>query len=175
MGMMAPGVRKAALTGHVASSVGWLGAVAAFLALAVAGLTTADVQRARGAYLAMEVTAWFVILPLSLGAFVTGIVQSLGTAWGLIRHYWVVVKLAITVVATVILLLHMQPIGRMAGAAANGTLSPGDLRPVRIQLVADAGLALIALIVVTALGVYKPRGMTPYGYRRQLAEQRARG
>jgi hypothetical protein len=36
---MTPRLRKFALTAHVTSSVGWLGAVAAFLALAVAGLT----------------------------------------------------------------------------------------------------------------------------------------
>jgi hypothetical protein len=36
---MAPRLRKFGLTGHVDSSVGWLGAVSSFLALAVTGLT----------------------------------------------------------------------------------------------------------------------------------------
>ena len=35
---MTPGLRKFALTTHVTSSVGWLGAVGAFLALAIAGV-----------------------------------------------------------------------------------------------------------------------------------------
>jgi hypothetical protein len=94
--IMAPRLRKFTLTAHVAFSVGWLGAVAGFLALAVAGLTSQDAQTVRAAYLAMELTAWFVIAPLSLASLLTGLVQSLGTTWGLFRHYWVVAKLLTT-------------------------------------------------------------------------------
>jgi hypothetical protein len=102
-------VRKLALTTHVASSVGWLGAVAAFLALAIAGLTGQNEQLGRAAYLAMHMTTWFVIVPLSFAALLTGLVQSLGTNWGLFRHYWVMAKLVLTVLATIILLVHTQP------------------------------------------------------------------
>ena len=164
---MTPRLRKFALTAHVTSSVGWLGAVAAFLALAVAGLTSQDAQMVRAAYLAMELTAWFVIVPLSLASLLTGLVQSLGTKWGLFRHYWVLVKLLITILATIVLLMHMQPISLMAGAAAETTLSSADLREPRIQLVVAAGAALLVLLVATTLAVYKPRGMTPYGWRKQ--------
>jgi hypothetical protein len=170
---MSPGVRNLALTAHVAASVGWLGAVAAFLALAVAGLASHDQQMGRAAYLAMELTGWFVIVPLSIATLLTGIVQSLGTEWGLFRHYWVLIKLLMTILATVILLVHMQPIGRMASVAAETTSFRAELTPIRIQLVADAGAALLVLLVATTLSVYKPRGLTPYGYRRQ--EQRTNG
>lgn len=68
---MAPGLRKFALTTHVTSSVGWLGAVGAFLALAIAGLSSQDAQIVRAAYLAMHLTTWFVIVPLSLAALLT--------------------------------------------------------------------------------------------------------
>lgn len=85
---MTPQLRKLALTAHVTSSVGWLGAVAGFLALALTGLTSEDNQMARAAYLAMELYCWFVIVPLSLTSPLTGVVQSLGTTWGLFRHYW---------------------------------------------------------------------------------------
>lgn len=159
-------VRKFALTTHVTSSVGWLGAVATFLALAVAGLISQDAQMVRGAYLSMELTTWIVIVPLSLAALMTGIVQSLGTTWGLFRHYWVVAKLALTAVATIILLVHTQPIDALAAVAADTTLASTDLRQMRIQLVADAGAALLALLVATTLSVYKPWGMTSYGRRR---------
>lgn len=164
---MSPHVRKLALTAHVTSSVGWLGAVAGFLALAVAGLTSQDAQLVRAAYLAMELTTWFVIVPLSLASLLTGLVSSLGTTWGLFRHYWVLAKLLLTVLATAVLLLHTQPISYVAGVAAETPLSSGDLRRLRVQLVADAGAALLVLLVATALAVYKPRGMTPYGRRKQ--------
>ncbi|MBA3519246.1 MAG: hypothetical protein H0T75_16780, partial [Rhizobiales bacterium] len=97
---MTPSLRKFALAAHVTASVGLLGAVAGFLALAVAGLTSKDPQMVRAAYLATELTASFVIVPLCLAALLTGLVQSLGTSWGLFRHYWVLVKLLLTVLVT---------------------------------------------------------------------------
>lgn len=175
---MTPRLRKFALTAHVTSSVGWLGAVAGFFALAVAGLTSQDAQMVRAAYLAMDLTAWFVIVPLSLASPLTGIVQSLGTTWGLFRHYWIVAKLLITILATLVLLLHMQPISHIAGVAGESTLSSVDLRGLRIQLVANAGAALLVLLVATTLSVYKPQGMTRYGRRKQReqpTESRPRG
>lgn len=164
---MTPRLRKFALTAHVTSSVGWFGAVGSFLVLAVAGVTSQDGQIVRAAYLAMHLTTWFVIVPLSFAGFLTGLVQSLGTPWGLFRHYWVVTKLILTVVATVILLLHTQPITRVAAVAAEATLSNRDLWRLRIQLVGDASAALFVLFVTTTLSVYKPWGMTPYGLRKQ--------
>ena len=164
---MTPGLRKFALTTHVTSSVGWLGAVGAFLALAIVGVGSQDPQIVRAVYLAMHVTTWFVIVPLCLAALLTGVVQSLGTTWGLFRHYWIVTKLLLTVLATIILLVHTQPIDHVAAVAAQTTLATGDLRQLRLQLVGDACAALFVLLVTTTLSVYKPWGMTPYGLRVQ--------
>jgi hypothetical protein len=171
---MTTGVQKLALTAHVISSVGWFGAVAAFLALAVAGLASQDAQMVRAAYLAMELTGWFVIVPLSLVSLLTGLALSLGTTWGLFRHYWVLAKLLMTIPAIALLLLHMQPISRMAGVAAETTLSRADLGGLRIQLVAYAGAALIVLLVATMLSMYKPRGWTRYGWRKQHEQRQSR-
>jgi hypothetical protein len=170
---MPPRVRKFALTAHVSSSVGWLGAVGGFLALAVAGLTSEDVQMVRAAYLAMDVTTWFVIVPLAIASLVTGLVVSLGSTWGLFRHYWVLMKLVITILATILLLVHTHPIAVLAAIAKQSTPYGADVRPLQIQLVADAGLALMALLVATTLGVYKPRGITRYGWRKQREERSA--
>lgn len=163
--LMTPNVRKLALTTHVMSSVGWFGAVAAFLALAIAGVTSHTPQTVRAAYLSMELITWAVVVPAGIAALLTGIVQSLGTTWGLFRHQWIVAKLALTVVATVILLVHTQPIGRVAAVATTRMLSSADLRQLRMQLIADAGAALMALLVATTLSVYKPWGLTRYGQR----------
>ena len=164
---MTPSIRKLALTAHVTSSVGWLGAVGGFLALAIAGLVHQDTDTARAAYIAMDLTAWLVIVPLSIASLPTGLVMSLGTEWGLFRHYWVVAKLVITVLATIILLVHLQPIGHMADVVRATTLARGELAGLRIQLVADAGAALVALLLATVLSVYKPRGMTAYARNTQ--------
>ena len=169
---MAPRLRKFALTAHVTSSVGWLGAVAGFLALAVAGLISRDTQTVRAVYLVMDLTAWYVIVPLCLASLLTGLVSSLSTTWGLFRHYWVLLKILITIPSSLMLLVHMQPISYMAGVAANTPLSIADLHGLKIQLVIEAGAAVLVLLVATALSVYKPKGMTRYGWRKQR-EQRA--
>lgn len=170
---MTPRLTKLALTAHITSSVGWLGAVAAFLALAIAGMTSQDSQTVRSAYVVMELTGRSILVPLSIASLVTGLVQSLGTTWGLFRHYWVLAKLVINLLATVILLMYLETLGFFAGVAADMTSSttvPGVLRSPSAVL--HAGLALLVLVVATVLGVYKPRGMTPYGQRKQR-EQRA--
>jgi len=164
---MTPRVRKFALTAHITFSVGWLGAVVAYLALAIAGLTSRDAQMVRAAYLSMELIGWFVIVPFSLAALLTGLVQSLGTQWGLFRHYWIVVKFLLTTGATIVLLRHMQAVSRMSGVAAEPTLSSADFHALRIQLVVHAAGGLLVLLAATTLSVYKPWGMTPYGRRKQ--------
>ena len=169
---MTPRVRKLMLTAHVISSVGFLGAVVTFLALAIAGLSSGDAQRVRGAYLAMELTTWFVIVPLCFASLLTGIVQSLGTPWGLFRHYWVLVKFLLTLFSTIALLVHTRLIDYVAGVAAAAALSSADLSGVRFQLVVASGAALLVLLVTTALSVYKPRGVTQHGWQKQH-EQRA--
>ncbi len=164
---MTPSLRKLALTAHVSTSVGWLGALAVFLAHAVASLTSQDVQTVRAASLAMGLTAWFVILPLSLAALITGLVQALGTAWGLFRHYWIVFKLLLTAVATIVLLLKLGPISALADTAAQATFSSGDLIGLRTSLLAHAAGGLLVLLAAATLAVYKPPGMTRYGMRKE--------
>lgn len=168
---LTPSLRKFALTAHVASSVGWLGAVVSFLALAVAGLMSTDAERMRAVYPALELTGWFVIVPLSFASPLTGLIQSFGTSWGLFRHYWVLVKFLITIPATILLLLHMQPVGHLARVVEQATLASGELAGLRIQLTADAAAAILVLVIATTLSVYKPRGLTPYGRRMQDREK----
>jgi hypothetical protein len=166
--MMSPAVRKLALTAHVTSSVGWLGAVASFTALAITGLTSTDAQLVRAAYLAANVVTQSIIVPLSLASLVTGIVQSLGTPWGLFRHYWVLIKLVLTVLATALLFVHTRPISYLSTVALEGALS-AEVRSIQIQLAVDASAAIGVLLVATVLAVYKPRGLTRYGLRKQRA------
>jgi hypothetical protein len=164
---MTTGVRKFALTAHVTSSVGLLGSIAAFLALAIAGLTSQDIKMMRAAYLAMELIARFAIVPLAFASLLTGLIQSLGTPWGLFRHYWIVVKLLLTVFATVVLLVKMELIGYAARLAAETILSRADLRATGIQLVVHAASGLLVLLIPAVLSVYKPPGVTRYGWRKQ--------
>ncbi len=159
---MAPRRRKFVFTVHVVSAVSWIGAVVAYLALVVAALTSQDTQTVRAAFLAMELI-YFVLIPLAFVSLLTGLVQSLGTTWGLFRHYWVIFKFVLTVVATFVLLLNMQTVSSLADTAARES---ADLPGAGGQLL-HAGVGLLVLLTTAILAVYKPRGMTRYGQRKQ--------
>ncbi len=168
---LSPRLRKAVLTAHVTLAVGWLGAVAGFLAIAIAGLASEDAQVVRSVYVSMGIIARFVIVPLSFAPLVTGPILSLGTPWGLFRHYWILAKLAITVLSTIVLQVHMRPINLLADAAVTSAGLSADLRTAQVQIVVASVAAVLALLAATALGVYKPRGMTRYGWRKQYEER----
>jgi hypothetical protein len=164
--MVAARIRKLALTAHVTSSVGWLGAVAAFLALATVGVTSRDLQKVRAVCLAMDLVVWNVILPMALASFVTGLISSLATSWGLFRHYWIVAKLLLTLAAIGVLLVQLKPIGELALIVADPTASLGHFREARRPMVHAMG-GLVLLVVIQVLGIYKPRGLTRYGRCKQ--------
>src|SRR6266404_4478080 len=172
---MTPVLRKMTITAHVTFSVGWLGAVAAFLVLSVAGLTSHDAEVVRGAYLSMDLISRFIVIPMCFAALATGLLQALGTPWGLFRYYWILLKFGLAIFATFALLVHQfgvmaEAAKRVSGAAAETLFSP-DLGPLKTELVRAPSLAILLLLVVTTLGVYKPWGLTRYG-RRKRQERR---
>jgi DMSO/TMAO reductase YedYZ heme-binding membrane subunit len=171
--VMRPRLRKFALAAHLTFSVGWIGAVAGYIALDVAAATSQDAQTLRAAYLAMELIAWYVIVPLALASLLTGLVMSLGTRWGLFRHYWVLISLLLTIIATVVLLVETQTISYFADIAADPRTSGDDLRALGSTLVHSVG-GTVVLLVILVLNVYKPRGMTRYGWRKQQEEEERR-
>jgi hypothetical protein len=168
---MPPGLRKFALAAHLTLSVGWVGAVAAYTALDIATATSQDAQTLRAAYLGMELIARNVIVPLALASLLTGLVMSLGTKWGLFRHYWVLISLLLTVVATVVLLVETQTISYFADRAADPATSTDELRALGSTLPHSVG-GTVVLLVILVLNVYKPQGMTRYGQRKQHEQRR---
>ena len=170
---MGPRVRRVVLITHISTSLGWTGSVAAFFALAVTGVSSHDATTVRGAYLAMNVISWSVILPLAITTLLIGTVQALGSRWGLLRHYWVVAKLAITVVAFVVFATKLPLISHLAAVAATTTPSAEDVHT-QMELVLHSGGGLLVLLVPAALSVLKPRGMTSYGQRKQAERRTSR-
>ena len=166
--ILAPTLRKLVVTAHVASSVGWLGALAVFFAHAVASLLSRDPQVVDALSQSMGLTAWVVILPLCLSALATGLVAALGSGWGLFRHYWVLFKLLLTAGATMVLLLKLAPISYLA-RASTALHSASDLQDLRMSLTMHAAGGLVILVAALALAVFKPKGMTRYGLSRQRA------
>lgn len=157
-----PTARKALLAVHLGFSVGWLGAVLAYLGLGVAATGT-EPETVRAAWITMDVLGWWVLVPLALGALVTGVAIALTTPWGLVRHYWVLISLGLTLISAVVLVLHMPSVSRTAELAR--TSDPARLATLGGDLLHPA-VGLVVLVVVLVLNVYKPRGETGLGLRR---------
>jgi hypothetical protein len=168
---LAPGLRKLALATHLTTSVGWIGAVTAYLALDITVATSSDAQLVRAAWVAMDVVVSAAIVPLAIGALLTGLVMSLVTRWGLFRHWWVLISFVLTVIATLVLLSEVGVISDVADMAADPNTSAEHVLALPGTLPHSVG-GLAVLLVIQVLNVYKPQGLTPYGWRRQQEERR---
>lgn len=165
-------MKKFALSAHITFSVAWFGAIAGFLVLAIAGLISTGNQTIRSSYIAMELIGWYAIVPFCIAALITGLVQSYISPWGLLRYYWVTVKFVLTILSTIVLFVHMKPISYVASVAMETTLNQLDLRKLRIQLLADAGAAMLVLLIIILISVYKPWGKIIL-VRNKVNEERA--
>jgi hypothetical protein len=173
---MTAGIRKLVLTAHVTCSAGWLGAIVCYFAISVTAMTSRDPQTIRALYHVMKSVVWLVLLPFDIASLVTGILMGLGTAWGILRHYWVSIKLVLNLVTTAFLLIYTQEIGYFSGIASRMPLSSADMHTLRgADSLAHSVLALVVLLIAMGLAVYKPRGLTQYGRRKQAEEHRGAG
>ena len=163
------GSRKLLLSVHLVASVGWIGALAAYLAMDIVIVASGDPGTLRAAYAGMDLITRTVIVPLAIATLATGIMLSLGPRWGLFRHYWVVISLALTVVATMVLLLETGTIRVLAQVAADPATTADTLTSLNSTLVHSIG-GLVLLLAILVLNVYKPRGLTRYGWRTQSGD-----
>ena len=156
--------RKVLLAAHLVASLGWVGALAVFLAHAVASVVSRDEQMVRAASIAMGVTAWFVILPFSLFTLATGLAEAFTSAWGVVRHYWIVFKLLLTLVATAVLILKLAPISHLAAAASGVDFNADSMAGLRTSLLLHAIGGLVVLLAAIILAVYKPAGLAAFAH-----------
>jgi len=145
-------VRAALLTVHVAASVGWLGLDGALITLEVTGLRS-DVPGIRaGIATAMAALVCRVLMPVVLISLTSGLTLTLGTSWGLVRHWWLLAKSGIAVVLSATGLMLLLP--RLHQVLAGGSES------VQTQTLAARSAAVVLLLTATGLSVVKPWGKT---------------
>ncbi|MBC7844298.1 MAG: hypothetical protein H7099_18445 [Gemmatimonadaceae bacterium] len=164
--------KSASYTAHIVASLGWLGAILAYLALAVAGLFGDDLTVVRSAYRSMALIGWWVILPCSVGALITGAYKSWDTAWGVFRHWWIIAKIGLTCLGLTVLIKHLFTVSEVADAVSLTSFQTSGLRLERLQLLLHAIGGLLVVCAATVLSVIKPWGLTAIGQRTALPRQR---
>lgn len=168
---LTPALRKAALAVHLVFAVGWIGAVSCYVALGVATATSEDTELIRSGWSSMELIGWYVLVPAAIGTLLTGLLLALSTRWGLLRHYWVLISLVLTAAATAVLLLHMPDVSALQARATRA--SARELETMGGDL-GHSTVGLLLLLVIMALNIYKPPGLTRRGWRLQQRESALR-
>jgi uncharacterized membrane protein len=164
-----PQWRKLLLTVHIVVAVGVLGTDLVLLTLGVSGLASGDAELIRAGYLTMGLLGEAVLVPLALAAPLTGILLGLGTGWGLTRHTWVLTKLALTIgLATAAVLVLRPALDRAAAQALQVPLAelPGTgIGQLGVAVTMATAGALLVLVAIVTLAVFKPWGQTRFRRR----------
>lgn len=154
---MRPRVRKGVLVAHIVAAGAWIGLDVMLGVLVFTPLLTSDTAVAALCYQAMPLLFWPILLS-GLTSLATGVVLGLGTHHGLVRHWWVLVKLGLNIVLTSLVVVLLGP-GMDEAAEAGRRLAAGV--PAGIDLSSMVFPPLVSgasLLVAVVLSVYKPWG-----------------
>jgi hypothetical protein len=142
-----PKLRRAALTVHIAASVGLLGDCAVIVATTVRAATTDDPQLAASGYELLSMFSLLFGIPLSFTSLATGLTLGIGSKWGVLRYRWVTAKLLLNVS---VIIVGALVIGPTTSAFVDGRDGSETV------LVLAGVYDVVALGLATGLSVYKP-------------------
>ncbi len=165
-----PRLRKATLVLHIVSGVGWMGADIVLFILLITGLTTNDGALAAACYRAVAVFVPIAVPVLALGMLATGLLLGWGTKWGVLRYWWVVVKLALGTIMVILVFLSLLP-GVNDLESADATLTADAVRDslgsATDQMLYPPIVSFLMLATAAILSVYKPWKQTPWSSPRR--------
>ena len=171
---LTPMARKALLVLHVIAGIGWIGVDIALLVLLFTARTSNDAALVISGFNAIGLIVPIAVPPLSLGILVTGLILGLGTRWGLVRYWWVFIKLLLSLVMTVLVFVSLVPAVRGIAVLSTTTLSADAVRAslgaIPTMLLFPPTVSLLMLSVATFLSIFKPWQRTPWS--RESAPER---
>lgn len=165
--------RQAVLVLHIVSAVGWIGVDLALIPLVLTGLTTDDGPTAAAAYRAAAILVPWTVPALSLLIVTTGVLLGIGTKWGLTRYWWVLAKLGISVVLTVLVFVALLPavlaLESTAATTGDEVRAAFDDPAMFLYPPVVSGLLLLAAVV---LSVVKPQKRVQRRVQRRVGSDR---
>ena len=163
---LTPTLRKTLLVLHIVLSIGWMGVDIALLALLITARTTDDANLVVSGFNAIRMIVPVAIPPLSLGILGTGLLLGLGTPWGLLRYWWVLIKLILSLVMTVLVFVSLVPgansMAILAASNASADVVRASLGDLPTQLMFPPVVSFLMLGAATILSVFKPWSRTPW-------------
>lgn len=148
--------RQGVLVAHVAAAGAWLGIDVVLGLLVFADAVVEDPDLVAAGYRVLPLLFWPLIVAGGL-ALLTGLVLGMATPWGVVRHWWVAIKLGITVLLLTLVALALRP--GLDEAAAQGRRVAAGLPPTRDlgSLAFPPLVSATLLLVAVTLSVVKPR------------------
>jgi hypothetical protein len=154
------GWRRSTLAVHIIAAGAWIGIDVIVAVLVLTGRFSGDLAVRSLAYRALATFVVWPMLAAGLVSLVSGLVLGLGTRWGLLRYWWVAVKLGLNLVLCTLILAVLQP-GMDEVSQYGQDLLAGDPEAGRVNtLFFPPAVSLTALTVATGLAVFKPWGRT---------------
>lgn len=154
--------RKVWLTAHVGFSVGWLGGAYCMLVLGTTGLLAPDRGLRLACYELMHLFDEAVNIPLGMSMLVTGLVVSLRTKWGLLRHRWVLTKFAASTL--ILILAPLLSVPRLLSCIDQLRVR-ADPGSTPLEIIANSAAIVAALTAMTTISIFKPWGRTRWAAR----------
>jgi hypothetical protein len=150
--------RRIVLVVHILAAGAWVGIDVLVGVFVIAGWVGDDMATRGVAYQALGLFVVWPMLTAGLLSLGSGVLLGLGSKFGLVRYWWVAVKLVINVVLCVLIVVLLQP--GLADVASYGrTLSAGGSPSQDVsQLFFPPAVSLTALSLATLLAVFKPWG-----------------
>lgn len=157
--------RKWVIVLHAVSGIGWMGVDIALFLLLFNARTTTNAMEVISGYKAVSLIVPIAVPPLCLGILATGLLLGWGTPWGLLRYWWVFIKLLLSLLMTVLVFVLLLP-GIHALPDATNSLTADAVRerlgPAGIQLMFPPIVSFALLATATVLSIFKPRPVTPW-------------
>lgn len=163
---LAPAVRKSLLVLHAVTGISWMGVDIALLVLLITARTTNDAALVISAFHAIRMIVPVAVPPLSFGILITGLILGWGTSWGLVRYWWVLVKLLLSLVMTVLVFSSLVPAINSLAIPSTTSLSAEAVRAsmgsIPTQLMFPPVVSFLMLGIATVLSIFKPWRRTPW-------------
>lgn len=163
---LTPAARQAVLVLHAVTGISWMGVDIALLVLLITARTTNDATLVVSGFNAIRMIVPVAVPPLSLGILVTGLLLGLGTPWGLVRYWWVLVKLILSLVMTILVFVSLVPAVNSIAVLSTTPMSADAVRAslgsLPTQLMFPPVVSFLMLGVATILSIFKPWRRTPW-------------
>lgn len=154
--------RNALLGLHVLFASTWIGGVAALLLVSLVGRAPRGGDALALAREAMQWIDWVIIIPSCLGSLGTGFLFSWLTSWGFFRHWWLVIKWALTTAMILFGIFFLGPWvdGTAKMAAERGLVALGDpaYTATALRVLGFSVVQMALLVLMLFLSTLKPLG-----------------